>query len=178
MLNELLLVAFVSLSLRTANIPDNPADYQYMGGYKTETTEVSGYRERENGIIYDGKKAFSLKELSDRGWTIAGENQSEVDQLYRDTAWLYAVVQKRAGGVTSIPRVLLKGTSEVEEKDLPFDCCGRFLHESGSLFRCMWHIFHEIFHLRFPVGGLLVRFYGSLLRGHEEFLDCRRPQQA
>ena len=73
-----------------------------------------------SGIIYDGVKAFSLKELSDRGWKIEGENQSDVDQLYRDTAWLYAVIQKRAGGVTSIPRVLLKGETEVEEEDLPF----------------------------------------------------------
>ena len=73
-----------------------------------------------SGIIYDGVKAFSLKELSDRGWKIEGENQSEVDQLYRDTAWLYAVIQKRAGGVTSIPRVLLKGETEVEEEELPF----------------------------------------------------------
>ena len=73
-----------------------------------------------NGIIYDGVKAFSLRELSDRGWKIEGESQSDADQLYKDTAWLYAVIQKRANGVMAIPRILLKGSAEVEEKDLPF----------------------------------------------------------
>lgn len=54
MLSKLLLSAFISLSLRTANIPDQPTDYEYAAGIKSETTEISGYRERENGIIYDG----------------------------------------------------------------------------------------------------------------------------
>ena len=54
------------------------------------------------GIIYDGVKAFSLRELSDRGWTIQGSNDTDTGQLYKDAAWLYAVIQKRAGGVMSI----------------------------------------------------------------------------
>ncbi len=54
MLSKLLLSAFVSLSLRTANVPESPTDYEYKAGLKGETTEMSGYRERENGIIYDG----------------------------------------------------------------------------------------------------------------------------
>lgn len=54
MLGKLLLSAFISLSLRTANVPDKPTDYEYKGGYKTKTISVSGYRERENGIVYNG----------------------------------------------------------------------------------------------------------------------------
>ena len=61
MLSNLLLSAFISLSLRTANVPGNPTDYEYKGGLKGETTEISGYRERENGIIYDG---FNYKKSS------------------------------------------------------------------------------------------------------------------
>ena len=72
------------------------------------------------GIIYDGLKAFSLRELSDRGWTIEGESESDIQQLYKDAAWMFAVIQKRAGGVMSVPRLLLKGDNEVEEEDLPF----------------------------------------------------------
>ena len=71
------------------------------------------------GIIYDGVKAFSLRELSDRGWTIQGSNDTDTGQLYKDAAWLYAVIQKRAGGVMSIPRVLLRGETEVEEERYP-----------------------------------------------------------
>lgn len=54
MLSKLLLAAFVSISLRTANVSEQPVDYEYAGGIKSETTEISGYRERENGIVYDG----------------------------------------------------------------------------------------------------------------------------
>ena len=54
MLSKLLLAMFMSISLRTSNVPDQPVDYEYAGGLKTETTEMSGYRERENGIVYDG----------------------------------------------------------------------------------------------------------------------------
>lgn len=54
MISKLLLSAFLSLSLRTANVPDQPTDYEYAGGVKSETTEMSGYRERENGVVYDG----------------------------------------------------------------------------------------------------------------------------
>ena len=73
------------------------------------------------GMIYDGVKAFSLRELSDRGWTIEGENESDIFQLYKDAAWLYAVIQKRASGGLSIPRILMKGNAEVEEDTLPFE---------------------------------------------------------
>ena len=62
MLSNLLLSAFISLSLRTANLPDQPTDYQYMAGIKGEQSEMSGYRERENGIVYDG---FLYKKSSD-----------------------------------------------------------------------------------------------------------------
>ena len=73
-----------------------------------------------NGIIYDGVKAFSLREMSDRGWKIEGATDSQVAELYEETAWLYAVIQKRANGVMSIPRVLLKGSTEVDADTLPF----------------------------------------------------------
>jgi len=53
-LSKLLLSAFISISLRTANVPDAPTDYEYKGGIETEFTHISGYRERENGVIYDG----------------------------------------------------------------------------------------------------------------------------
>ena len=73
------------------------------------------------GMIYDGVKAFSLRELSDIGWQIQGDNETDTQQLYSDTAWMYAVIQKRAAGVASIPRLLLKGKTEVEEDALPFE---------------------------------------------------------
>ena len=73
------------------------------------------------GLIYDGVKAFSLRALSDRGWTIEGESESDIMQLVSDAAWLWAVIQKRAGAVVSIPRVLMKGSAEVEEDSLPFE---------------------------------------------------------
>ncbi len=74
-----------------------------------------------NGVIYDGVKAFSLRELSDRGWTIEGQSESDIEQLVTEAAWMYAVIQKRAGGVVSIPRVLMKGETDVEEDSLPFE---------------------------------------------------------
>ena len=54
MLSKLLLSAFISISLRTANVPENPTDYQFKTGIKSDRSELSGERERENGIIYDG----------------------------------------------------------------------------------------------------------------------------
>ena len=64
MLSKLLLAAFMSISLRTANVPDQPTDYEYKGGVKSETTEISGYRERENGIVYDGFNYNRSKKFS------------------------------------------------------------------------------------------------------------------
>ena len=66
MLSKLLLSAFVSLSFRTANLPDQPTDYEYKGGLKSETSEMSGYRERENGIVYNG---FNYNRSSKHNYT-------------------------------------------------------------------------------------------------------------
>lgn len=68
----------------------------------------------------DGFKAFSLREMSDQGWTIEGADKTRAAELYRQTAWLYSVITKRGAGVQSIPRVLKKGQTKVSESDLPF----------------------------------------------------------
>lgn len=54
MITELLVAMFMSCSFRTANIQPNPIDYEYAGGLSTKRTVIESFRERENGLIYDG----------------------------------------------------------------------------------------------------------------------------
>ena len=66
--------------------------------------------------LYDGVKAIPLEALPEEAWTyLTGEMDDK--ELYRTTAYLYAVIQKRAGAVRGIPRKLVNKQSEEEVKE-------------------------------------------------------------
>lgn len=66
--------------------------------------------------LYDGAKAVPLDALPEEAWTYLTGNMDD-NELYRTTAYLYAVIQKRAGAVREIPRKLVNKQSEEEVKE-------------------------------------------------------------
>lgn len=63
MLSKLLLAFFLSASFRSPNIEPNKFDWEFVGGWKTPTSQREYMRERENGRHYYGIHVWSRYEL-------------------------------------------------------------------------------------------------------------------
>lgn len=88
----------------------------------------------DNSFIFDGRKAVSTKGLSDDLLTnLFGGVAGISSDPYKASAWLYAVIIKRAAATRSIPRILKsKSGDPIKERDLPFKIdLGGLLYQSS-----------------------------------------------
>lgn len=70
-----LMILLFSLSVRTANMPEMPLDYEVKGGIKRGDNTISFLRERENGKAYRGRDTnlqYSILEFRDYSRTAKG----------------------------------------------------------------------------------------------------------
>ena len=80
-----LLILLLSLSFRTANLPDCPFDYQVVTGLKGKTNLITFEAERENGRYYWGQETIYKRgkiEFSSFVKTAKDINSQKISYLY------------------------------------------------------------------------------------------------
>ena len=70
---------------------------------------------------YDGVKMAAVSSYDETAWTKDNDKDSEVAEMSKRVAWLYAVHGKRAGAAAGLPIELLRNGEAIEVKDYPID---------------------------------------------------------
>jgi hypothetical protein len=68
---------------------------------------------------YNGVKMAAVSSFPEAAWKTSGENDSEIAELSKEVAWLYAVQRKRAGTTSGLPVELHQNGEMVDKKDWP-----------------------------------------------------------
>ena len=63
----------------------------------------------------DGIKMAAVASFPDEAWTTTGEHDSEIADLAKKVAWLYAVHRKRAGATSGLPIELQQNGEKVDK---------------------------------------------------------------
>jgi len=92
-----------ALSIRTANVQGNPADWELSGGATWGVLNVSAFGERENGLYYWGYGIACLKPITNKWAVELQSNLHEAANIDRQSVTIFRDVGSLdfGGGVTA-----------------------------------------------------------------------------